>query len=365
MPNPPLARSKLIEVALLIEKHGSVQGAAKENAERLGINASSFESRAKMAKHAGLWDWNDRRIPFATDAAKRDAGVPTAPALPDDDIAPRDLVSMLRKRFTKRKANADARLWRRFDVPVTGPYGLMLWGDPHLDDNGCDWNLVTLHAELCAKNKHIYSVNIGDTTNNWAGALVKLWANQDTSSSTARKLVKWFLNDSGIKWFLWLQGNHDLWPGPVGGETLERFKPAHVALEDWGAKVTLVSPGGSEFRLHASHDFPGHSQWNPLHGPQKSALMGDQAHLYAAGHKHNWALYQSEHEHRKSVYWLARSRGYKAIDDYATLHGYGSQDHGHSIMAVVDPGSEGPSHVQCFADPIEGADYLAFKRRRA
>jgi hypothetical protein len=194
--------------------------------------------------------------------------------------------------------------------------------------------------------------------------LARLWAEQDTSSATARKLVKWFLNDSGVPWWLWLQGNHDLWPGPVGGETLERFKPQSVTLEDWGAKVTLVSPCKSEFRLHVAHDFAGHSMWNPLHGPQKAALMGDQAHLYAAGHKHNWALFNCEHEHKRTLYWLARARGYKTLDHYGEVLGFGSQQHGHSIVAVIDPGAVGPSHLMCFADPFEGADYLAHKRRK-
>ena len=137
-----------------------------------------------------------------------------------------------------------------------------------------------------------------------------------------------------------------------------------IADKVGGAKVTLVSPDGTEFRVHASHDFAGHSQWNPLHGPMKEALWGDHAHLYVAGHKHNWALFNGEHNHRGNIFWLGRARGYKVIDHYADLHGFGSQNHGHSIMAVVDPSqANGPAHVQCFADPFEGVEYLKFKRR--
>jgi hypothetical protein len=52
------------------------------------------------------------------------------------------------------------------------------------------------------------------------------------------------------------------------------------------------------------------------------------------------------------------------IDHYADLHGFGSQSHGHSILAVVDPDApEGPKRLMCFSDPFEGADYLKFKRR--
>jgi hypothetical protein len=87
--------------------------------------------------------------------------------------------------------------------------------------------------------------------------------------------------------------------------------------------------------------------------------------MYVAGHKHNWSLFNNEHEHRNEVYWLARARGYKTIDSYGDNLGYGSQNHGHSIVAVIDPEARGTGHVSCFADPYEGAEYLAWKRKKA
>lgn len=360
MPTPSLPYEVYEETARLIMKHNGVaQAAAKEAYDLTGIAQGTFLDRARKAKHMGLWSRDgEARQPMMQHP------VPLAAELPDDDIPTEELIEQMVRRYEKRKAHRDAKLWRRFNVPVKGPYAVMFFGDPHIDDNGCDWPLLHKHCDLARSTEALFAVNIGDTTNNWMGRLARLWAEQDTSSATARKLVKWFFNDSGVPWWLWIQGNHDTWPGPVGSETLERFKPQTVAMEDWGAKVTLLSPCGSEFRIHASHDFPGHSQWNPLHGPMKEAMWGDHAHLYVAGHKHNWALFNGEHNHRGNIFWLARARGYKTIDHYADLHGFGSQNHGHSIVAVVDPGSNGPGHIKCFADPFEGADYLNYKRRR-
>jgi len=347
--------------AQLINKHkGNVRAACREGAPVAGITEGAFERRCKKARSLGLWS----REAFVRLPPVQHSAIPMAAALPDDDIPPEELINSLVKRFERRKAHRDAKLWRKFTVPVAGPYALMFFGDPHIDDNGCDWSLFRRHCELARDTEALYAVNVGDTTNNWMGRLARLWAEQDTSSGTARKLVKWLFNDSGVPWFLWLMGNHDTWPGPVGSETLERFRPEAVAMEEWGAKFTLVSPNGVELRVHASHDFPGHSQWNPLHGPMKEALWGDHAHLYVAGHKHNWALFNGEHNHRGNIFWLARARGYKVIDHYADLHGFGSQSHGHSILAVVDPDApEGPKRLMCFSDPFEGADYLKFKRR--
>jgi hypothetical protein len=365
MPTPPLPDKFLAEIAEIIAQHGgNVRKAATAEAASLNLTIGGFESRAKVAMQKGFW--NREQLPLARPSQAAAAPkIPTAPELPDDDIPTADLIQMLQRRVQKRIEHVTAKRWRRFDVPIDGPYALLLMGDPHIDDNGCDWNILSAHCELAARNKGIYACNLGDTTNNWGGRLASLWAHQDTSAHTARKLVKWFFNDSGVPWFLWLIGNHDAMPGPVGRDALERFKPHGVVMEEWGARVTLRSPNGSEFRMHLAHDFPGHSQWNPLHGLQKAALMNDWAHLYGAGHKHNWMLSQNEHEHRGQIYWLARARGYKVLDDYGDRLGYGSQAHGHSILAVVDPGADGPGRITCFSDPQEGAEFLAFKRRRA
>jgi hypothetical protein len=367
MPTPPLSNKIYEDVVARVKANGgNVSKAGLEAQEQIGTHPVTFEGRAKKAREMGLWGRSgDGTTWYGSPPLSGLQRVPTAPDLPDDDIDTNSLIEQMCRRFTKRRAHHDAKKWRRFDVPVAGPYALMIFGDPHIDDDGCDWPLLRAHCQLAAETEGLFAVNIGDTTNNWSGRLARLWSEQDTGKSTARKLVKWLLNEAGVPWWLWLLGNHDSWPGPVGSETMERFKPHHVVMEDWGAKVTLVSPNGAEFRLHAAHDFSGHSQWNPLHGPMKEAKWGDQAHVYVAGHKHNWALFGGEHEHKGDLFWLARAKGYKTIDSYAERLGFGSQGHGNSILVVVDPGMEGtPGHVSCFADPIEGVEYLKFKRAK-
>jgi hypothetical protein len=371
MPTVKLDPAAYVEVTAYLERFsGNIQRAQANVQTDLGISSDTFATRVRRARQDGLWGrrpeggiWTRNDILLGRQG-KAAPAVPMAADLPDDDIPVDDLIDTMCRRYAKRAEHASAKKWRRFTVPVDGPYALMFVGDPHIDDNGCDWPTLRAHCDLSRKTPAMFAVNIGDTTNNWCGRLAHLWSQQDTSQSTARKLVKWFLNDAGMRWFLWVHGNHDAWSGPVGTETLERFRPNQVAMEDWGAKVTLVSPGGSEFRVHVAHDFPGHSQWNPLHGPQKEALWGDHAHVYAAGHKHNWALFNNEHSHRNTVYWLLRARGYKAIDTYGERLGYGSQGHGQSVVAVVDPEARETGHVTCFAEPFEAADYLNFKRRK-
>lgn len=319
---------------------GNLNAAAKE----LGVARSTLQHRVKLLD------------------LQQTKALPTASPLPDDDIPTEQIIDLMARRFEKRAAHHAAKRWRRFNVPTDGPYALMLFGDPHVDDDGCNWNLLRDHCELAKRTDHLYAVSVGDVHNNWVGRLEKLYGNQETSVKTARKLIEWLLVDSGVPWWLWIHGNHDAWNNGI--PIIEGMNAHSIAMEDWQAKVTLRSPNGHELRMWVAHNFPGTSQWNKLHGPQKAAQMKDWAHLYVAGHHHNWALHQEEHDHRNFVYWLARVRGYKFMDDYADHLGFGEQEYGASVLCVVDPNADKLNATTCFADPHEGVDFLKFKRRK-
>ena len=325
--------------ALLL--HGSIHAAAKH----LGIARSTIRNRISRAREKGLYQ----------------QPVPTAPDLPPPDIDTDDIIDIMKRRYSRRAEHAQAKRWRTFDVPCSGPYALMFFGDPHVDDDGCNWPLLFDHCELAAKTPNLYAVSVGDVSNNWTGRLARLYAEQETSAETARRLIRWLLVESGVPWWLWIHGNHDAWSGGI--PLIEGMNVNRVVMEDWQAKVTLRS-GDHDLRLWIAHNFPGTSQWNKLHGAQKAAQMKDWAHIYAAGHHHNWALHQEEHDHRDFVYWLARVRGYKHLDTYADHLGYGGQNYGASILAVVDPAADKLNAVTCFADPHEGVDFLAWKKGR-
>jgi len=343
---------RLLEIATLREKelieairqHGSARAASAA----LGMNPKAATAALTRARNR---------------LKSKVAIVPTGTPLPDSDVEIEDVIGMMRRRFVKRYEYTKAKRWREFSVPTSGPYALMLFGDPHIDDDGCNWELLHSHCELAARTKHLYAVSIGDVTNNWTGRLAALYAQQETSVTTARKLIKWLMTESGVPWWLWIHGNHDAWSDGI--PIIEGMNVNQIVMEDWSAKVTLASPNGHKLRLWATHNFKGHSMWNKLHGAQRAAQMSDWAHLYVAGHHHNWALHQEEHDERNFTYWLARVRGYKFIDSYADHHGFGHQNNGASILAVIDPTADKLNAVTCFADPFEGVEFLAYKRRKA
>ena len=118
------------------------------------------------------------------------------------------------------------------------PIGLLWFGDPHLDDNGCDWPVLRRHVELVQENDAVYGCGLGDYQNNWIGRLSRLYAHQDTSHDTAWRLVEWFIQN--INPLILVGGGHDMWTG--AGDPLKWMTDAHSINEDWEAKVKIDFP---------------------------------------------------------------------------------------------------------------------------
>ena len=285
------------------------------------------------------------------------------PDFPQEDLAVEDLIEIQCKRFETRKKSHDAHTWFPVSLRDDRPIGILWFGDPHVDDNGCNWPVLKRHTEICRQTEGLFGVNIGDTTNNWAGRLARLYAEQDASVKTARKYAKWLLLDSGVRWMAILVGNHDAWGD--GAEVLAQMAKQHgtqqILVHDWEARFRLAFPSGWEPRIFAAHDFRGNSQWNPLHGAMKAGMMGEEAELYVCGHKHNYAQFSFENAQRGGVIQnFIRVRGYKFMDDYARHLGIAEQETGCAVMTLFEPSKK---RITAFHDIEAGADYLTWLRR--
>lgn len=284
------------------------------------------------------------------------------PDFPDDDITADEIIALQKKRFAIRKASHDAHTWFPIEMSDDAPIGLLWFGDPHVDDDGCNWPVLSAHCDLCARTPGLWGANVGDTTNNWQGRLLKKYADQNASIKTARKLARWLMLESGVRWLIWLLGNHDTWND--GAEILAQMARQHntrkIICHDWEARFTLNFPNGWAPRVHTAHDFPGNSQWNPLHGPMKQGQMGDHADLFVCGDKHNAAHFAFENALRANVFQqFIRVRGYKFMDDYARHLGKPEQEGGCGILTIFDPQRR---TISAHFDVELGANYLTYLR---
>ena len=348
---PPVSDEELIRRLNVFDKCRSKRRAAQE----LGISRTSLRLSIKQAEERGLVPSSDDELEF--------------PDFSPSEVSVDEIIEHQCKRFEQRYKSLEQHDWFQIKIKSKLPIGLMMFGDPHVDNAGCNWPVLKEHVRICSETDGIYGINIGDTTDNWPAAsrLAALYAKSDVSKKTATRLAEWFMLDSGVKWLVWLLGNHDDWN--EGAEILRQMAKRHgtykLVCHDWGARFQLRFPTGANFLINTAHDFKGHSQWNPLHGPMKAGMMGSDCHLFVCGHKHNAASFQFENADRGIHQTFVRLRGYKYMDDYARRLGIVEQKNGSGILAILDPRKDpDEGAISLFEDVAEGAEYLTWLRRK-
>jgi len=338
---PPLNEETLLEALAAFQRYGTVTTAAA-----LEIPRSTFSRRLEIAKERSVvLPEQPTNVVF--------------PVFPSDDLQPTEIIDHMEKRFNKKLKFQQAQHWFPITFTSNEPIGLAVVGDPHLGPN-CNFPLLKRDVEIMAKTNGIIAVNIGDSADNWSNRLISLWAESDVSRETEQKLARWFLQDAGIKWGLWLMGNHDAMNNEFS-TYLETVNAKKIPMIDWRARVRLVFPAG-ELRIDAAHNHKGTSIYNRLHGQKRAALWDEDADIYVAGHHHTWAVTLEELDDGRVV-TLCRVRGYKWLDEFATTHGFAHQKFGATILFVINPLEENPvSKVMTFADLKLGAEYLTWIR---
>lgn len=339
------------------------QGAAPRVAELLGISVSSAQRRLDFARTLGMLEdvVADPSI-LATsrdDWQAQNAGA-TFPELPDAEPSYAELKSRQIADFGRLHAHKEAAKLIRVRVNVEGAYGIMVMGDPHVDDAGTDWPLLDAHTHLIQRTEGLFGANVGDLTNNWIGRLARLYANQNMSRTRALILVEGWLRE--VRW-LWIDpGNHDLWSGaddPV--RWLTRFSGIHYKWQ--GSRLELVPPSGASVVVNSRHDHPGHSMWHPTHGPLKAATMdgfGDD--IYTCGHIHAGAYHLHVHPDGRLSHVL-RLSSYKVYDAHKDERGFKDARLPAGVLVVNPASRTHAGRVKFFADPEAGADYLTFLRK--
>lgn len=328
----------------------------KESAARLGVPQTTLHRYIEQ-RAAGMTPGTTAANPPVVSTV-RDPGYLIESAVASESHTDEELVHEMARRFERRQANADSTI--RIRMTSDAPVAQVWLGDPHVDDDGCDWPRLRADIATIAATPGMYACSLGDHHNNWVGRLGRLYAEQETSRRQAWQLIRWLFN--AVRWQLVVAGNHDAWEG---GDLLQ-WLATHAgagAVQDWAIRAQLIFPNGTTWEVDARHDHPGHSMWNKTHAQLRASLFNSGADLYIAGHRHSWGLQAVEDVQRNKVVWLARAKGYKTHDHYALVKGFEQQRHGAAITAVVDPRETDPQRrTKLFVSVQEGAEYLTWLR---
>lgn len=330
---------------------------AREVYQRNGGNVTQTANELGISRLT-VQGWKTRGLLDQSAAPRKPV---TFDPLPDPAVPIEDVIDLQVRRFQRVTAHEAARRDFTIKIPETGAFGLLCFGDPHLDDNGCNWPLLREHVEI-AKEPHVYGFQVGDLGNNWPEKLAKLWADQDTSHETMWRLIDWFLNQAGITWALHILGNHDRWNN--GGRIIKMMAgPAPVF--DWRGTFVLQNANNEGFRISAAHGFKGRSDWNELHELARQSRTGEEADVFISGHTHTFGIWDREIAERNYSAKLIKVRGYKFIDKYALHNNFAVHQRGAAVMIVFDPAqTERAEQITVFADPHKGLEYLQWVRSR-
>lgn len=318
-----------------------------------------------VAKKMGL------SVSQVENALRRSTGQPTrvgkatveAPPSPDVPL-PQLIEERLHRQRLKERTETASKL-----IPVRiselKPIGLLVHGDPHIDDPGTDLAALLRNAELVAKTPGLYAASVGDQQNNWVGRLARLYAEQSTTAREAWRLTEHWIQLHGKKWLFIVLGNHDLWVGPNDPLLWISRAQGVPMLAEWDVRLALRFQGGPEVRVHCAHDFPGNSQWNEAHAVSKALRMGKRDHIALCGHRHHFGYQPVVDPDTSGLLHAIRVGSYKKHDEYAKKLGH-TESPFPCVLITIDPRQPetAPDRIKWFLDPKVGAEYLTWLRSR-
>ena len=349
-PHRPLTKAEVQECIDAVISCGSVLAAANAT----GIPRMTLKSRLLRAPDFGLSD--PTREPPATAEQFEVKHPPSA----DEPIE--ELLARKRLRFGREKAHKDGGDLIQVKVKTRGPIGILVFGDPHIDNDGTDIAALERDLDVITRDNGIFGINLGDLTDNWIGRLARLYANSSTTAADGVRLMEWML--TGRHWLAVIAGNHDMWQGSDLISWM--LRNTGTAFSPHGIRLQLNFPKGDPIRIHARHDFKGHSMYNPTHGHVRETREGYRDHILLAGHRHidHYQILPSKAAGFPSH--LARVSGYKVVDDYAAEGGFHELRLGPSVCFVIDPENPNPvERIKPFWDALRAERYLRFLRQEA
>ena len=283
----------------------------------------------------------------------------------EDDTTSIDELIDRKIKISERHKRSGKRHRRQLELPPE-PVGLLILGDPHVDNNGCDFAALRAMVDRCANTPGVLAACVGDLQDNWIGRLARIYSESETSAADGWRLSRWLLE--ALQWIAIVGGNHDAWahgPGvdPLGWLTRECGVQCYAPDE---LRITLnwkKRPDLEPIVWILRHDFSGRSWYHSTHGPHKEAILDGRCHLLTAGHIHQWGQLTTEQRHGRVTH-AVRVRGFKRGDSYARARGFAEQIHGAACLVVLDPLQSDPGRIQIYWDVGAGCDALTALRAR-
>lgn len=255
----------------------------------------------------------------------------------------------------RRKADRhEAKKGIPIEIHEVKPYGLLMFGDPHVGDNGADIEYLSYCLDLVKSTPGLFGINIGDLCNFWIGRLGRLYAHQHTTDDEEIELARWMLKE--IPWLFVILGNHDKW-SPIAQMLCHETETAYVSH---GGRFHIRC-GSHELKIDARHDHKGRSQFNAAHGQIRRSYRGSDCDIIVGGHIHTGAYTLVKNGVSGFTNHCSRLGSFKRIDEFADSQHFDQDDLGPAQLYTINPED---GQIQFWSDVDAGAEYLTWLRSK-
>jgi transposase-like protein len=342
MPTPNLSDAQVEEIVAVFRDSGLN---LSEAARRLGMPRQTVQHRIRVARERG----------FLTDVEVRSPTEAQAAALAD--ARTRKLAQ-----YQRKKAKGDWRKPVLVHLPPR-PFRLKLFGDPHLDADGCNFELFEKHWLEMDAGEGVYGVCIGDFFNNWRQSLSHLWKGEGDPSD-AWLLFEHLMNERGEALIGACSGNHDDWTH-APADPIDMLMKRHGCRYRRGAIRLAIDVGGPIYMVSMRHKWRGHSMYPAAHGILRAAMMGWADDLMVGGHIHQdeQRIYVAPDG---SISRICQIGTFKDYDEFVDVHGFMGPKISPCWDLVINPfrPPTDPERTAIFFDGETAADRLEYERRR-
>lgn len=219
-----------------------------------------------------------------------------------------------------------------------GPFILLIFGDPHIDNDGFDVELFEEYWMQMDPEKRIYGVCVGDWFDNWKPLLAYLYQDNTTDPYDAWVLLKYWMENWGAGLIAGLAGNHDEWNKGIVDPVGELLR-MHGTIYRVGAVRLAIQAGEAEPILVAlRHKWRGSSMYSAAHGLKRAAMHGWNDDLLIGGHTHRDEVREYVHPLTKEISRLVQVSSFKRFDEYPDTQGLMQETIQPVVAVVIDPG---------------------------
>lgn len=311
-----------IDLGHMIEAWKRNHGSFRATARELGCDFTNVSRRIRKAYDAG-----DERID---------------PALLFEDRIPKShtMEEINRARVElgmRREAKVAKGDWRKASLihKIKSPtFVLGFFGDPHMDNPGCDLDLFEEELERLDPAQHTYGICIGDVFDNWVRVLAHA-AQQSTDPYCA-----WIVFQDMMDRHPFLSlilGNHDIWNTGTANVLTEYMRSAGVLVRRSGGRLIIETGVGTPLTISARHIWQGSSIYSEAHNLKRAATFGHTSDdIVVGGHYHKGEIREHIRPSDQKVQRLIALDSFKEYDDYANDRGLMSAKRHPVVWCAID-----------------------------